>query len=134
MCLYLYKQSKEQTETDKQAYIKRLKRYPYAWKVICVYKNNWVSQYRYNIVVFGKWLISSRKKRKNIYTLSRKEWNLCQVKKGFHVYTTREEARSNGCDDYYKVVKVQVDPETLVAVSPENSCAVFHKIKYLKEK
>jgi len=132
--------NKEKYEREVTAYKKRLKLYPYAWKIIyvCPCTGNLFSQYalmEFKTNTWGRWLKSSRIDR----TWTNTERYDRQVRHGFHVYTSREAARKTIEGHNERVVKVKVDPKTFVAIGRANgngqlsSSAVFDKIMYLRD-
>ena len=141
MCLTMSR-NEEHDKKYIEAYKKRLKRYPYAWKIIyvCHKTPNIFSQLGYMELetnLWGKWLKSSRTNEK----LTPIEKDFHQVRLGFHVFTSREAAREAAMSSLSgeKIVKVKVDPKTFVAIGRANdegegaSSAVFDKIMYLRD-
>ena len=133
--------NEEQYNKDVEAYKKRLKRYPYAWKIIyvCHSPRRIFSQHGYMYIgkCWGKWIESTRTNP----ILTPEEEKNHQVRLGFHVYTSRKAAREAvmSCLSGEKIVKVKVDPKTFVAIGRANgqgklsSSAVFDKIMYLRD-
>ncbi len=136
MCLNMLRY-KNDRQSLIEALKRRLKKNPYMWKIVYLRVDGSVTSQWGNMfnIPFGKWLISNRKNRNFTLELSYRELSLMRVNQGFHVYTTRKAARSRAAGQE-RVIKVKVDPKTLIAVGRSNSrgdygdSAVFHKILY----